>query len=69
MAVLIGSARSDERGKITGGKVGDQTGKEVSTQNWYLHKKGWVVIRANDPAVREKIAKSMEMICANYTMQ
>ena len=65
MAVLIGSARSDERGKITGGAAGDQTGKEVSTQNWYLHKKGWVVIRANDPAVREKIAKSMEMICAN----
>ena len=41
MAVLIGSARSDERGKATGGKAGDQkNGKEVSTQDWYRHKLG-----------------------------
>ncbi len=65
MAVKIGSARIDERGKISGGAAGDQTGKEVSTQNWYLHKKGWVVIRAKDPIVREKIAKAMEAACAN----
>lgn len=65
MAVLIGSARIDERGKISGGKAGDQTGKEVSTQAWYKHSKGWVVIRAKKPEVREKIAKNMEYICAN----
>lgn len=65
MAVKIGSARSDENGRLTGGKAGDQTGKEVSTQNWYKHSKGWVVIRAKDATAREKIAKSMEMICAN----
>ena len=28
MAVLIGSARIDENGRIKGGKAGDQTGKE-----------------------------------------
>lgn len=28
MAVILGSARSDERGKATGGQAGDQTGRE-----------------------------------------
>ena len=66
MAVIIGSARSDERGKITGGAAGDQNkGKEVSTQNWYKHSKGWVVIRAKDAAVREKIAVAMQAACNN----
>ena len=65
MAVIIGSARSNERGTTTGGRAGDQTGREVSTQTWYLHSKGWVVIRANDATAREKIAKAMEMACAN----
>ena len=66
MAVIIGSARSDERGKITGGAAGDQNkGKEVSTQNWYKHSKGWVVIRAKDAAVREKIAVAMQAACDN----
>ena len=48
--VYIGSARIDERGKASGGQAGDQTGKEVSTQNWYLHSKGWVVLRPKDGA-------------------
>lgn len=34
MAILIGSARMDENGKANSGKAGDQTGIEVSTQNW-----------------------------------
>lgn len=64
--VLVGSARSNEFGKATGGKPGDQKqGSEVSTQAWYLHQKGWVVVRALDPTVREKIAKNMEAACAN----
>lgn len=65
MAVIIGSARSDERGKINGGQAGDQTKKEVSTQNWYKHSKGWVVIRAKDAVVREKIAVAMQSACDN----
>lgn len=65
MAVIIGSARIDERGKATGGKAGDQTGKEVSTQNWYLHKKGWRVFRAKDAAAAEKIARCMRAACDN----
>ena len=65
MAVIIGSARIDENGKAHGGKAGDQTGKEVSTQNWYKHSKGWVVLRAKDPKKAEKIAKAMRAACDN----
>jgi len=65
MAVKIGSARLDERGKITGGAVGDNTGNEVSYQNWYKHSKGWVVIRAKDAKVRKRIADAMRAACTN----
>lgn len=68
MAVLIGSARSDERGKITGGKAGDQNGgKEVSTQNWYRHEKGWRVLRCKNPEKAAKMAEAMRTLCnTNY---
>ena len=63
---LVGSARSNEYGKATGGKPGDQKGgSEVSTQPWYLHQKGWVLIRVVDPDMREKIAHNMESACSN----
>ena len=65
MAVKVGSARIDENGKAHGGKAGDQTGREVSTQSWYLHAKGWRVYRAKNPAVAEKIAQCMERACKN----
>lgn len=66
MSVIIGSARSDERGRVTGGKAGDQKGGlEVSTQAYYVHKKGWVVIRATSDSVRKKIAAAMKAACAN----
>lgn len=63
--VLIGSARIDENGHATGGKAGDQTGKEVSTQNWYKHSKGWRVFRAKSAEVANKIALDMEYACKN----
>lgn len=62
MAVRIGSARSSYGNTTPGDQNG---GKEVSTENWYLHSKGWYVLRAKDPAVREKIAVAMERACAN----
>jgi peptidoglycan hydrolase-like protein with peptidoglycan-binding domain len=61
--VKIGSARIDENGNATGGKAGDQTGKEVSTQNWYKHSKGWRVLRAKDAEAAEKIAQAMQWAC------
>lgn len=64
MAVKIGHASIDENGKISGGKSGDQTAKELCTRNWYNNK--WnKVIRAKDPKVAEKIAVAMEQACAN----
>lgn len=65
MAVKIGSARSDENGKASGGKAGDQTGHEVSTQSWYKHSKGWRVLRAKNPKLAYYIAEAMNMACNN----
>ena len=72
MKVLIGSARVDERGKYTGGKSGDQKqsvipdlGGEVSMQNFYIHKKGWNIIRAISATNAEKIAEAMKNACNN----
>lgn len=63
--VYIGSARIDERGKASGGQAGDQTGKEVSTQAWYRHAKGWAVLRPKDGAKAKKIAEAMQVACDN----
>lgn len=65
MAVKVGSARIDENGKAHGGKAGDQNGKEVSTQAWYRHKKGWRVLRCKNADKAEKIARAMQAACDN----
>lgn len=65
MSVKIGHARIDENGNANSGKAGDNNGKEVVVSNWYLHKKGWVVLRPRDAAAAEKIAKCMEDACGN----
>lgn len=65
MAVKIGSARIDENGNAKGGKAGDQTGKEVSTQNWYKHTKKWRVFRPVSASDAEKIAQDMQWACDN----
>lgn len=70
--IIIGSARSDERGKLSGGKAGDQKqttqddySGEVSMQNFYLHKKGWYILRWKDAAFAEECAKAMQRACNN----
>lgn len=66
MAVKIGHAVATEKGKATGGKAGDQTGKEVRTQAWYKREAGWLAVyRPKDKKVAEAIAKAMEAVCAN----
>lgn len=65
MAVIVGSARIDENGKAIGGKAGDQKGNECSTQSYYLHSKGWRVLRAIDPEHRKRLADCMRWACAN----
>ena len=70
--VIIGSARSDERGKLSGGSAGDQKQKtatdysgEVSLQNFYLHKKGWYVLRPKSDIIATGIAAAMMTACNN----
>lgn len=65
MSIIVGSARHDENGKYSGGKPGDQNGSEVSTQVFYVHKKGWYVLRAKSADVANKIASAMYTACAN----
>ena len=65
MTVYLGSAHIDERGKATGGKAGDQNGREVSTQKWYKHEKGWVVLRPKSREAGRKIAWDMQAACDN----
>ena len=57
MKVIIGHAVcSEEGGKY--GKPGDQTGKELRKQEWYLRDKGWKgVFRWKDEALAELSAK------------
>lgn len=59
MAVIIGSARHDENYNYSGGRAGNQSGNELETQEWYLHSKGWRVLRCIDQVRREMIADDM----------
>jgi hypothetical protein len=71
--IIIGSARIDENGNISGGAEGDQkqtsktndTVGEVSMQNFYLHTKGWYVLRAKSEEIANKIANAMKVACNN----
>ena len=64
MAIKIGHASVDERGKATGGTGGDQTGKEVTVRRWY--KGGWhTVLRPVRADLAEKSAKACEDACGN----
>lgn len=68
MAVLIGNAVCDENGKAKGGKPGNQTGRELRIQNWYLNKKGWRVFRAKSSDVAESVAWDCEAACKNMAI-
>lgn len=65
MGLVVGSARIDEYGRISGGKVGDQTGKEVSTQAYYMHSKGWYCLRPKSVEHANGIAAAMLRACNN----
>lgn len=65
MTVYIGNAVGDEHGKANGGEPGDQTGKELRIQPWYLNKKGWRVFRPKSYEVAQKLAYDMRAACDN----
>ena len=64
VSTIIGEARCNEKGTLSGGKPGDQTGKEVGMGSWYNG--GWLyMFRAKDKTVRDKIAQAMMDTCNN----
>lgn len=65
MKIKVGSARINEFGEISGGKSGDQTGKECAIEDCYIHDLGWVIIRAKDPVAKKLIAQDMIYLCEN----
>lgn len=72
MKVIIGSARSDENKKYSNGVRGDQRQSsvpdykgEVSLQDFYVHSKGWVILRAKDKNVAKVMAALMHIACNN----
>lgn len=73
MNIIIGSAKIDENGKISGGCVGDQKQKtsandyigEVSMEPFYVHSKGWYILRPISSIIATKIAANMETACNN----
>ncbi|MCM1440349.1 MAG: hypothetical protein NC131_14265 [Roseburia sp.] len=76
MAIIIGSARIDEKGNASGGAVGDQkqnsssydTVGEVSMQNFYVHSKGWIILRPKDVAFANAMAELMRIACNNVNL-
>jgi len=71
MTYYIGSARHDENGKLNGVKgdqlqtnVNDFKG-EVSMQEFYVHSKGWYILRAKNTVHAHKIAERMVKACNN----
>lgn len=63
--IKLGSARIDENGNISGGRAGDQTKREVATEPYYSHPKGWYMLRAKDSDKARKIGLAMAEACMN----
>lgn len=63
--VYVYGASIDENGKASGGKAGNQTGRELRKQAWYKHSKGWRVFRAKAAEVAAKIAQDAKWAVAN----
>lgn len=76
MKVMIGNAWCDENGRSTGGKPGDQKQKgtpdlytgEVRMQDFYMNKKGWLILRFKKPKYAKKAAKLMKKACNNASL-
>lgn len=71
MSVILGSARISENGTVNG-VAGDQKqtstpdfSGEVSMQDFYVHKKGWYILRAKNALHANLIAGNMNDLCNN----
>lgn len=65
--VIIGSARISEHGTIDG-RGGDQTGREVVQEPYYLHSLGWDVLRCVDPGRALMMSYDMASACNNMNI-
>lgn len=67
MGLIVGSARMDENNfdGYEGSLAGDQTGIEVSMQDYYMHTKGWYLLRPKSASHATKIAQAMIDACNN----
>ena len=73
MAIMVGSARHDENGKLVNGVAGDSlqvsstndTSGEVSMQKMYTHSKGWYILRPTDIEHSKALSKAMITACNN----
>lgn len=61
----VGSARINENNKALGGKPGDQTGKEVCEQPFYIHEKGWYGFAPISSEHGRRLAQVMRDLCNN----
>lgn len=61
MSIKVAYASADERGKASGGKAGDQTGKEVKVANYYQFGQTYVLRWKNDN-LGERAAHYIEAI-------
>lgn len=65
--VIIGSARISEYGTIDG-RGGDQTGREVAQEPYYLHSLGWDVLRCIAPDRALMMSYDMASACNNVNI-
>ena len=65
MALLIGAACSNENTEITGGKAGDQTGREVRINTFYDGQVWQTIFRCKDKAKAKMIGQYMKDACLN----
>ena len=72
MKIIIGNAVHDENGRATNGKPGDQLQKktddysgEVKLQDFYINKKGWIILRPKKTQLAKTMAALMKAACNN----
>ena len=64
MSIRIGHASINEKGTITGGQPGDQTGGEIAIRSWYSFP--WdVYLECTDQKLADRAAAAMEGYCAD----
>ena len=59
MTYKLGHASKTEFNGIVNGQSGDQTGVEVTIRSYYMHSKGWYLIRPKSAEHANRIAEAI----------